>query len=148
MYEDNIESPEEELKRADHLVFVSLKYTRTCDIMKNAIKRMIAAFELSMLEYLEYLRKTKKINNVPESVKERSILVKSILENPGKKYLTLYNLLKKIDKSEYTVLEEFRKNVTLKVKVPKPLDVKVVDLYQYLETTKEFAAFIKQKIKG
>ena len=61
MMEEEIISPEEELKRADHLVYVSLKYTRTCDIMKNAMKRLINAFEMSMHAYLEYLMKEKKI---------------------------------------------------------------------------------------
>ena len=50
--EEEIISPEEELKRADHLVYVSLKYTRTCDIMKNAIKRLIAAFQLVIHKFL------------------------------------------------------------------------------------------------
>src|SRR3989338_8139601 len=98
MYEDNIDTPDEELKRADHLVYVSLKYTRTCDIMKNAVKRMIAAFELAMKDYLEYLKKRKGVSVVSGSVKERSIQVKNLLGNPGKKYMSLYNLLKKIDK--------------------------------------------------
>lgn len=147
MYEDNAETPEEELKRADHLVYVSLKYTRTCDIMKNAIKRMIAAYELTMHEFLEYLKKEKKLIHVPGTAKEKSTSVKNILGSSVRKYLALYNLLKKIDKSDYTAVEEFRKNVTLKVKVPKPVDVKVDDLYNYLETTKEFVSFIRQKIK-
>ena len=147
MYEDNAETPEEELKRADHLVYVSLKYTRTCDIMKNAIKRMIAAFELSMAEYLEYLRKDRQLANVSGSVKERAIQIKNLLGNQGKKYLALYNLLKKIDKADYIAIEEFRKNVTLKTKTTKPIDVKVDDLYNYLEITKEFAAFMRAKIK-
>lgn len=147
MYEDKVESPEEELKRADHLVFVSLKYTRTCDIMKNAIKRMIIAFELAMTDFLENRRKSKQLECVPGTVKEKATLVKAILGNPGKKYLALYSLLKKIDKSDYTTVEEFRKHVTLKVKVPKPLDVKVVDLYRFLDMTKEFVSFIRQRIK-
>lgn len=147
MYEDNIDTPDEELKRADHLVYVSLKYTRTCDIMKNAMKRMIAADELAMKDYLEYLRKNKELVAVPGSAKERANLVKKLLGNQVKKYLSLYNLLKKIDKAEYTAIEEFRKNVTLKTKTPKPIDVKVDDLYNYLEITKEFATIIKNKIK-
>ena len=61
MYEPEVAMPEEELKRADHLIYVSLKYTRTCDIMKNAIKRLISAFELAMQDYLEAMRKKKKI---------------------------------------------------------------------------------------
>jgi len=135
------------LKRADHLVFVSLKYTRTCDIMMNAIKRMITAYEMAMKEFLENLRKRKEIEEVPTSVKERATMVKNILGNQVKKYFILYSLLKKISKADYTTLEEFRKNVTMKVKLPKPIDVKVPDLYNYLNTTKEFVAFIRQKIK-
>ncbi len=138
--------PEEELKRADHLVYVSLKYTRTCDIMKNAVKRLISAFELAMTEYLEHLRKNKKIEEVPASVKERAIEVKRMIGNPVQKYMTLYNLLKRIDKAEYTATEEFRKNVTLTTKEPKPLLVKVENLYEYLETTKAFVKFMKEKM--
>ncbi len=147
MYEIQVDTPQEELKRADHLVYVSLKYTRTCDIMKNAIKRMIAAYELSMIEYLDSLRKNRKIQDVPGSAKERALMSKTLLGNPGKKYLILYNLLKRIDKAEYTVSEEFRKNVTLKTKTTKPIAVKVEDLYGYLEKTKEFVSYIHGLIK-
>src|SRR3989344_5190520 len=96
--EENI--PEEELKRADHLVYVSLKYTRTTDIMLNAMKRMIAAFELSMIRYLEFEKKNKKISTIPLSKKERTHLVKDLLGTSVSKYLMLYFLLKKIEKKE------------------------------------------------
>ena len=107
--EDQVDTPEDELKRADHLVYVSLKYTRTCDIMKNAIKRMIAAYELSINEYLENIRKNKKIKEVPTNFKEKVALVKSLIGSSVNKYLLLYNLLKRIDKAEYTAIEELSK---------------------------------------
>ena len=147
MYENNIESAEEELKRADHLIFVSLKYTRTCDIMKNAIKRMIVAYDLMMLDYLESKRKKQSMEEVPISSKERVALVKKLLGNNVKKYITLYNLLKEIAKSEYTATEEFRKNVTMTLKGKKVIAVKVENLYNYLEVTKEFVVFMRQQIK-
>jgi hypothetical protein len=147
MYEINEDTPQEELKRADHLVYVSLKYTRTCDIMKNAIQRMINAFELMMAEYLEYLRKNKKIEEVPTNVKERALLTKNLLGAPAKKYFILYNLLKKIDKAEYTPREEFRKNVTLITKTPVVMEIKVDNLYDYLEKTKEFVSYINTLMK-
>lgn len=145
MYEDRIETAEEELKRADHLIYVSLKYTRTCDVMKNAIKRMMSAFDLAMLDFLEHKRKNKRIGNVPQTAKERVSLVRNILSSSVKKYLSLYKNLKDIDKAECIAIEEFRKNVTLRTKTPKPKDVKVVDLYNFLEITKEFVAFMKEK---
>ncbi len=143
MYEDHIETAEEQLKRADHLVYVSLKYTRTCDVMKNAIGRMIAAYEFSILNFLEHKRKEKKIDEVPAGVKDRAVLAGSMIGNSAKKFFTLYRLLKEIDKAEYTSHEEFRKNVTLRVKLKKPIDIKVDDLYKYLEITKEFVTFMK-----
>lgn len=147
MLEERIESPEEELKRADHLVYVSLKYTRTCDVMKNAITRMIAAFERTFDEYLITKKEKKEIEEVPFSAKEKMTIVKAMLGTQARKYFTLYNHLKKIDKAEYTAVEEFRKNVTLKITSPKPIDVKMQDLMDYLETTKEFVMFIRQKLK-
>lgn len=147
MYEYMAETAEEELKRADHLVFVSLKYTRTGDVMKNAIKRMIVAFELVMLDFLEHKRKNKEIEEIPHTIKERTTLVKGILGSQGRKYLSLYKLLKEVDKAESHAVEEFRKNVTLKVNLSKPLDIKVDNLYEYLNITQEFVNFMRQKMK-
>jgi len=145
MFEQDVETAEEELKRADHLIYVSLKYTRTCDVMKNAIKRLIAAFELSMERYLEFMRKNKSINEVPNSVKEKSLLVKKLLGNSIRKYMTLYNLLKRIDKADYIATEEFRKNVTLTTKEANPVNVKVENLCEYLDITKDFVSFMTKK---
>ncbi|HLD10609.1 MAG TPA: hypothetical protein VJB89_00880 [Candidatus Nanoarchaeia archaeon] len=137
--------PEEELKRADHLVYVSLKYTRTTDVMMNAIKRMIAAYELSITNYLIELKKQKKLNDVPFSKNERALLVSKLLGNKIKKHMSLYNILKRIEKSEYTGTEEFRKNVTLKTKGVKSIEVKMVNLYEFLDITKEFVKILNKE---
>lgn len=145
--EERIETPEEELKRADHLVYVSLKYTRTCDIMKNAVKRLIAAYERTFDEYLEDLKKKRKIPAVPGTSKEKATLIKEQLGSPVRKYLTLYNTLKKIGAAECKGVEEFRKNVTLITQTPRPISIKMDDLNKFLHTTKEFVAFLRQKME-
>lgn len=145
--EMHIDSPEEELKRADHLVFVSLKYTRTCDVMRNAIKRFVNAYEMAITEYLEYEKKKRKISEVPVSIKEKVDLIKELLQNKIKKHLVLYNTLKKIEKAEHCDIDEFRKNVTLRTEGPKPIEVKMDTLGQYLESTKEFVKFLKSEMK-
>ena len=144
MIEDHVEAPEEELKRAEHLIFVSLKITRTCGIMKNAIRRLIAAYELAFLELLQILKDKGKIDEIPESNKERAQMAKEFIDAPQfSKYMTHYNLLKKIEMAECEYLSEFRKDVTLKTIVGKPIEVKIDTLYQYLEITKEGVKFIK-----
>ncbi len=87
------------------------------------------------------------MQEVPASVKERYVIVKDLLGNPAKKYMLLYSLLKKIDKAEYSVHEEFRKNVTLRLKGVKTMDIKVENLYNYLEITKEFVSYMKGLMK-
>jgi hypothetical protein len=144
---EHIDSPEEELKRADHLVYVSLKYTRTCDVMRNAIQRLINAFEMGFAEYLEYMRKRKKIAEVPASGKEKYDLAKKHLGVKAKKYLALYNTLKKIEKADHCDVDEFRKNVTLKTKGSNSVEVKTDTLGNYLDMTKEFVLFIRQQMK-
>ena len=40
---ETLENAKEELKRVDHLIFVSLKYTRTVDVLLNVINRIISS---------------------------------------------------------------------------------------------------------
>ncbi len=145
--QEHIDSPEEELKRADHLVFVSLKYTRTCDVMRNAIQRLINAFEMGITIYLENQKKTKKISEVPVSIKEKIERTKKLLGNKFKKYLILYNILKKIEKADHCDIDEFRKNVTLRTTGPNPIEVKMVTLLAYLDATKDFVKFIRSEMR-
>ena len=45
---ENIENAVSQLKRADHLLYVTLKYTRTVDVIKSIIKRLISAFDFAV----------------------------------------------------------------------------------------------------
>ena len=106
---------------------------------------MIAAYELSITNYLIELKKQKKLNDVPFSKNERALLVSKLLGNKIKKHMSLYNILKRIEKSEYTGTEEFRKNVTLKTKGVKSIEVKMVNLYEFLDITKEFVKILNKE---
>ena len=108
MHIDEIEdSKEEELKRADHLLYVTLKYTRTVDVMKNIIKRLISAFDFAVTETLiKY--KIKPSNIALLRFRQLEKKMKEV-----KKYSSFYLLLRKIDKAKFTGREEYRKNVTL-----------------------------------
>ena len=56
-YLDQIKS---ELKRADHLFYVSLKYTRTVDVIRSMIQRLLNAFDISFEALLEKTKKRRK----------------------------------------------------------------------------------------
>ena len=55
----------EELKRADHLLYVTLKYTKNIDVIKNAIRRLVNSCDYTILDVMEYLKSRKKIKEYP-----------------------------------------------------------------------------------
>jgi len=141
-FEEREESAREELKRADHLICVSLKYTRTCAVMMNAIKRLISAYEMAFDEYLRYALKKKKIDELPYTFKEKGLMVRNLIGTQVTAYISAYNKLVKIRKSAYCAIEECRKNVTLKTDGARPIEVTVATLEEYLGKAREFVTLI------
>ena len=129
--EDLAEGAKGELKRADHSIYVTLKYTRTVDIIKNIVKRLINAYDLVILEALHYLHAKKKIKEIPTVSKKRASLVASSLPI-FKKDIEFYFLLREIDVADYTKREEYRKNVAMVTTVKGKqmiIDIEAVKLY-------------------
>lgn len=143
------ESAKEEIKRADHLIFVTLKYTRTVDVIKNTIKRLISAYDFSILEFLEFLKKKKKIKNVPSLPKLRAEALRDMLPEL-KEDMEFYALLKRIDIAEYKKKEEYRKNVAL-IAEERPgvkLEVNMETLREYFNRTIKFVSFVEETVRS
>src|SRR3989338_7973031 len=135
----------DELKRVDHLVYVSLKYTRTCDVMMNSMSRMISAFEFGFNDLTQFYYEKKKIKDVPDSFKEKVEILDIVLKNKIKPYTKLYAMLKKIEVSEYARREEYRKHVTMIVNLEgKKMEINVPMLLEYYKKTKEFVELMKE----
>ena len=138
MTDDLVEGAKEELKRADHSIYVTLKYTRTVDIIKNIIKRLINAHDIVLLELLQHLHGKKKIKEVPGVPKKRATVVASSLPDL-KKDIDFYFLLREIDVADFTKREEYRKNVALVTTVRgKQLVVDIETVKKYFDRTVEF----------
>src|SRR3989338_2650066 len=136
----------EEIKRADHLVHVTLKYTRTADVIKNIIERLINSFDFTFLEYLLYLKG--KLRQIPDSSKARLELFKKEFKGKAKIYLNLYTLMKSIFNAEFGKKEEFRKHVTLISYLNRRtvnVDIPVITDYYY--KTREFFALVQESMK-
>ena len=139
-----------EIQRADHLLYVTLKYTRTIDVMKSIIVRLTNAYDNAIIFALEKLKSKKKLKEIPLSpvsraellrdLKKRDIIILDALNN--------YFLLRKISHAEYTKREEFRKNVTLTVMHKEEvIEVNIKTLEEYYNKTKEFIDYIAEKFK-
>lgn len=144
---DMIARTKEELKRADHLIFVSLKYTRTVDVIKSIIERLINAYEIVVGGLLEKAEEEMAIFEVPRSVKQRVDEVLSLYpDDVMKEYLEFYMFLKKLDKAEYTSSGEYRKHVHMTAVFPSGESAKVNmdDLKEYYLKTQAFVRYIEQ----
>jgi hypothetical protein len=104
-----------ELKRADHLIYVSLKYTRTVDVIKNIIERLISTYDIMMEYLLTKLKEEEKIDEIPMAAKTK---VEKLMEiYPDNKrlsdYFESYLFLRKLNKARFKRRREYRVNVTM-----------------------------------
>lgn len=135
----------EELKRADHLVYVSLKYTRTVDVIKSILERLINVYEVVINGVLEKAEEEMLIFEIPTIIKKR---VETVLEihsdDTMKDYLDFYMHLKKLDNASYSASGEFRKHVHMKATFAngESTEVYMDDLKEYFAKTKEFLEYV------
>ncbi|MEI6850094.1 MAG: hypothetical protein WCK29_03570, partial [archaeon] len=59
---------------ADHLLYVSLKYTKTCDVIINLLLRWKIMIELGMDRLVEKSKKAKKWKPIPAAPRAKFIL--------------------------------------------------------------------------
>lgn len=140
-----LEEAKNEIRRADHMIFISMKYSRTCDVILNIIQKLISCYDYCILALLKRLEKDKRIKRIPPSPIERSDFVEKYYKD-SRKFIKHYKLFKKIIKCDYTAREEFRKHITLIVKDKKPIEVTTDVLMKYFEDTKEFIRYVEKKI--
>lgn len=142
----------EEIKRVDHLVTVSLKYTRTVDVIKSVIERVISAFDCIMTAIIEDLKEKKKITSPPASPGLRVGLLQKTLKDNGElqQYLELYTLFRKISRAEYGKREEYRRHVTMIANLDdgSTIDVDIDLLVEYYAKTMDFLKHAKSLIEG
>jgi hypothetical protein len=135
---EDVDSARGQLLRADHLFHVTLKYTRTVDVIRNTIERLIGALDFAIKDALENNK-----SDVPKLIKLRNEALKKLFPRNKniKEILEFYETLKNIHKADYSVKEEYRKNVTLITDIAK---VNVELLKEYFERTKEYVRFLQE----
>ena len=146
---ESLENATEELKRADHLFYVSLKYTRTVDVIKSIIESLINAYSFAIETLALHLKEEGKISEIPKFPKPRADLVKdhmskdkTVVDN-----IDFYLFLRKVDKADFTRTQEFRRHVTMTVTVEeKTYEIKIDHIKEYFEKVKSFISYVESKI--
>lgn len=131
---------------ADHLLYVSLKYTKTCDVIINLLLRWKIMIEMGMEWLVEKAKKQKKWKAVPDAPRAKLVQLKQIYaNNPDiSKALELYELFRDIENLEKIRENEFRKGVNLKINYRGQLiNVNLDKLKEYSQILERFISSLK-----
>lgn len=141
----------EELKRLEHIIYVTLKYTRTVDVIRNGLNRLISLFDFIIGALLEEARGKGKIVNIPKSPSlKSSLVVKTYPEDKTLlKFMTFYAFLRDVVNAKYTKREEYRRHVTLVVNFPnKTAEIDIDNLETCEVVAREFFCYAQELIEG
>ncbi len=132
---------------ADHLLYVSLKYTKTCDVITNLILRWSRMIETSINALLNSAKKKKKISQIPQTPIGKIEAIKKLFKNDSniKEVLESYRMFRKIKELRTERIGEFRKNVNLKVFYQgKEININLDKLKDYALMLEKFISNTKQ----
>lgn len=138
----------EELKRAEHLIYVSLKYTRTTDVLLNIISRMIESYEHLIDALLSYSQEKLDVETIPKSPIEKGNLTKKTYPDQEiQDNVDLFFLLRKIYRAPYEKEQEYRRHVAMISTVDGREEIITIDIItQYYEFQKQFFRFVVDKL--
>ncbi len=136
-----LEKAQKELKRADHLMFVSLKYTRTVDVIKSIIERLISAMDFGMEALLLYAKEKGNLKEVPKLPSQKVEAINHLHKDNEelKSFMPFYSMLRKIDKASFERAKEYRRHVTMTAMVDdEKIEITIDIINDYFSKTKEF----------
>jgi len=149
---ESLEEAKQELKRAEHLLFVSLKYTRTIEVLSSILSRLLSFYDRIIDLLLKYAKEEKKLDfEVPKSsglrvnmIKEMFLEDERILEE-----MDFYLLLRRIIRSEKRAFSEYRRHVALIVTInDEELVINIDKISEYYKRAQSFFEYIKEKYVG
>jgi hypothetical protein len=145
MWEDILK----EKRIADHLYYVSMKYTKTCDVILNLIQRWVSLVDICMSILLEQLKKEKTISVIPVAPFQRMSIIKKKFKR-NKEIMGIMEthiFFKKIKNLKYEKEQEFRKGVALVVAYNgKEVRIDLEKLKEYNEKIEKFLLFVREFI--
>jgi hypothetical protein len=141
----------EELKRLEHIIYVSLKYTRTTDVIINALNRLLSVYDLIIEAYLEDAKTKGLITSLPKSPALRGTRLGEMHpeDKELQRFMCFYAFLKTFLKTPYTKREEFRRHVTVIVDLGNcSAEADIDSLTNYEKFVRRFLVYAYRQIEG
>lgn len=131
---------------ADHLLYVSLKYTKTCDVMLNLIERWKSMLELCLDALIQKAKKQRLVKSIPVAPKMKVELLKEAFKKElvVLETIQVYEFFKKVPELQKIRENEFRKNVCLRIlDSSKETKIDMDKLKEYSELLERFIKFVR-----
>jgi hypothetical protein len=141
---------EREKKRAEHLLYVSLKYTKTCDVILNLMERWQHMIKLCIELLFRQAKKRRIIKSVPSAPKVREEQIMKLFKDElVQKTVRLYNFFRRVPPLEKMKEHEFRKNVTLRIiDYGREIEINMDKLKEWNELIESFLKYVRHVEKG
>ncbi|MDP3966531.1 MAG: hypothetical protein Q8Q04_03295 [archaeon] len=136
---------------ADHLLYVSLKYTKTCDVIMNLLLRWRKMIDICIIQILKDAKNKGKVNEVSDNAIGRINEIKKLLKKDSNALETIdfFMMLRKIESLKTERIGEFRKNVTLKIIFRgKEINITLDKLKEYAEMLENFIDMTKKRLQA
>lgn len=146
---DYIKDAQDELKRADHLIYVSLKYTRTVDVLKSVIQRFINCMDAIVTGLVDNLVEKGAVFEMPQAPGLKVSEIKNNYSDPKiEKFVDLYLFFRKLNAAEYSRSNEFRRHVTMTAEVNEEIiNIKIETVTDYYQEMKELIPYFAEILK-
>ncbi|MBR9677568.1 hypothetical protein GOV04_05495 [Candidatus Woesearchaeota archaeon] len=150
MIEEYIESAKEELKRVDHLVYVSLKYARTCDVLKSVVIRLIDAIDFLFDALAQKAKDENKIIDLPTTPALKADTLKKAYADDEliQEMITFYLFLRRVNRAEFTRKNEYRRHVTMTVILEDVIGIKIETVTDYYNKAREYVKHIEELLEN
>ena len=137
--EEHIFEGREELKRVEHIIYVSLKYTRTTDVLNNALMRLVSFYDFMVEGYLIHALEKEQISRITKSPALRAKNLAALYKEDPKfqEYISFYFFMRELLKrTDFARINEYRRHVG---KVYQNQDSTVVINIDHLEAMEWYA---------
>jgi len=144
-----LEEITKEKTSADHLLYVSLKYTKTCDVILNLIERWRSLMDLCFDAILEKATGEKRISIQHNSPKQKIEYMRIYFRKSKdiQEILPLYIFFRRIPGLAKARDGEFRKNVNLKIiEENKTTDINMDMLKEYSQKLEKFISAVRHEL--
>ena len=150
-----LDDAKKQLKRLDHSVYVSLKYTRTVDVLRSIVERMVNTIDPAMDALLNHAKAEGKLTEIPSNVPLKCRLIKEVYSDTEYKerlddIVKFFMFIRKLRRVEdYESINEYRRHVALITEIDgEDVEINLDIIHEYYDKTKKFIELVNEILFG